>query len=162
MKKNVLLLMILGLMISLMGCRTPMQTSSTSPSEDSGKANDNGPAILFVSGTISFDSIANAYHIKIDKQEKFPGQINVGIAEDMKEPEGLNNVQLDANDAVLSRQRMDNPLIQRMEYPDGEEFKIKNVIKKEADLFLRLQLDRKTEKLQFCNNQDVIETITIE
>jgi hypothetical protein len=57
---------------------------------------------------------------------------------------------------------MDNPLIQRMEYPDGEEFKIKNVIKKEADLFLRLQLDRKTEKLQFCNNQDVIETITIE
>lgn len=64
MKKNVLLLMILGLMISLVGCRTPMQTSSTSPSEDSGKANDNGPAILFVSGTISFDSIANAYHIK--------------------------------------------------------------------------------------------------
>lgn len=103
MKKNVLLLMILGLMISLVGCRTPIQTS-TSPSEDSGKANDNGPAILFVSGTISFDSIANAYHIKIDKQEKFPGQINVGIAEDMKEPDGLNYVQLDANDAVLSRQ----------------------------------------------------------
>lgn len=63
MKKNVLLLMILGLMISLVGCRTPIQTS-TSPSEDSGKANDNGPAILFVSGAISFDSIANAYHIK--------------------------------------------------------------------------------------------------
>ena len=63
MKKNVLLLMILGLMISLLGCRTPIQTS-TSPSEDGGKANDNGPAILFVSGTISFDSIANAYHIK--------------------------------------------------------------------------------------------------
>ena len=161
MKKSDLSLLTLGLFTCLIGCRTPMQTP-TSPSDNRGKTDDNGPTILFVSGTISFDSIANAYHIKIDKQEKFPGQINVGVTENIKEPEGLNFVQLDANNTMISRQRMDNPLIQRMEYPDGEDFMIKTVIKKESDLFLRLQLDRRTKKLQFCNNQDTIETIIIE
>lgn len=161
MRKGFLLGAILGLMVCMTGCHTAGHTSERY-SENVATTDEDSPRILFLQGVISFDSTANAYHIRIDKQEQFPGKINIGIAKDTRQPKGLNYMQLDANDRLLSRHEMDNPLIQRMEYADGEEFKMKTIIKKEADLFLRLQLNGKARKLRFCNNEETIETIIVE
>ena len=185
MRKGFLLGAILGLMVCMTGCHTAGHTSERY-SENVATTDEDSPRILFLQGVISFDSTANAYHIRIDKQEQFPGKINIGIAKDTRQPKGLNYMQLDANDRLtcngeeidareltlrvkefvgnrlLNRHEMDNPLIQRMEYADGEEFKMKTIIKKEADLFLRLQLNGKARKLRFCNNEETIETIIVE
>ena len=127
----------------------------------SDNTNEEEPVILFVSGTITYDSLTNTHDIKISQQKKFSGKLNLDRSEDIKESKGLNYVQLDANDQQLSRHIIENPLIQKIEYPDGKEFKMKTIIKQKAELYLRLQLNPRARKLQFCNDQEIIETIII-
>lgn len=162
MRKGVFIISLFVLMISLMGCHTHKQTTQSSEKVSITETKDNGPVILFVAGTIAYDSLTNAYSVKINQQKKFSGKLNLEKSENIKEPQGLNYIQLDANDQQLSRCEMENPLIQRIEYVDGDEFKMKTTIRQEAELYLRLQLDPKASKLQFCNNQEIIETIVIE
>ena len=161
MRNIVSIISLIVLMTSLMGCHTHKQTPQSSGNISITEKKDNGPVILFVTGTIAYDSLANTYSIRIDQQKKFSGRLNLEKSENIKEPQGLNYIQLDANDQQLSRHEMENPLIQRIEYVGGNEFKMKTIIKQEAELYLRLQLDPKASKLQFCNNQDIIETIII-
>lgn len=162
MERSVKLLFMFVFVIILTGCRTSRLTSRPVGNDNVSEIKDSGPVFLFVSGTIVYDSLTNTHHIKISQQQKFPGKLNLVKARNIKEPKGLNYVQIDAENQPLSRHEMDNPLIQRMEYIDGNEFSMKTVIKHEAEFYLRLQLDPKARKLQFCNNQEIIETIIID
>ena len=163
MKKGFCLILMFVLVICLIGCHTSNQASSQSTESISVIAmeEDEEPVILFVSGIISYDSLADTYHIQIRQQNKYAGQINLDHDEELGEPKGLNFVQLDSNDKPIICCQMDNPLVQQIEYIDGEELKVKTVIRQEAELFLRLQLSPNTKKLQFCHKRDTIGTIVI-
>lgn len=151
------------LVICLIGCHTSKQAylQSTESSSVFAMEEEDESFILFVSGIISYDSLADTYHIQIRQQNKYAGQINLDHDEELDDPKGLNFVQLDSNDKPISCCQMDNPLVQRIEYIDGEEFKMKTVIRQEAELYLRLQLAPNARKLQFCHKRDTIGTIVI-
>ena len=142
------------------GChtkKTAMQpsTSLTTITED------NGPCILFLSGTITYDSVAAAYGITIDSKQRFNGQMNTEGAACAEVPHGLYYQQEDAKGEVLSQHEIDNPLAQRIEYFDGKQPITKIIKKDKAELFLRLQLNPKASHITFMYDSLKITTIAL-
>lgn len=130
-----------------------MARSMSQPEEDE---------ILFVAGEMSYDSISNAYTMKVAKQQRFVGRMNLDAAAVDALPEGLCYMQVDASEVVLSRHVMDNPLRTEMEYADGDRLYRKTVVRPRGDFFLRIQLNPRASKIVFRNGKDVIETLKIE
>jgi hypothetical protein len=56
---------------------------------------------------------------------------------------------------------MDNPLVQQMEYNDGGTFGRKTVRLKEADFYLRIQLNPLAGKILFRNGSAAIMTMDV-
>ena len=102
---------------------------------------DEGPQILFLKGTIAFDSVASAYRIAIDSQQRFSGRMNTEGAACTGTPHGLYYQQADERGEILSQHEIDNPLEQRIEYFDGSQPVTKTIRRDQADLFVRLPLN---------------------
>lgn len=144
----------------LAGCHTKkMAMKSSAPTGVT--SNYNGPVILFLSGTIAFDSIASSYSISIDNQQQFEGRMNLGKKSVSETPQGLYCRQTDAKGNILCQQEIDNPLSQVIEYFDGNQPLTKTIIKDKAPLFVRIQLNTTAKHVIFMYNNQTIQTIDI-
>ena len=120
------------------------------------------PEILLLSGTISYDSLKAAYGMAVKTQRRVNGFLNLengNIGE--SDANGLNYVQLAQDSTVLGIRKMDNPLVQQMEYHDGDILGRKTVRLKEADFYLRIQLDPLANKILFRNGSVAIMTLDV-
>ena len=149
------------LVLFLAGCgshRVPIQQNTNiSDTETS-----NRQKILFLSGIVSYDSLSAIYKINIYKQQQFEGKLNLEGISQVGEMQGLHYLQVDADSTVLSQHQMPNPLIRSMEYFDGDMPVTKNVTMKEAELFMRVQLNPKTRRIVFRNGTQHIMTLEID
>ena len=120
------------------------------------------PEILLMSGTISYDSIRAAYSMAVKSVRRVNGFLNLDngtIGE--SDAYGLNYVQLTQDSTVLSIHKMDNPMVQQMEYHDGDILGRKTVRLKEADFYLRIQLNPLANKILFRNGSVAIMTLDV-
>lgn len=118
--------------------------------------------ILLVSGTISYDSVKAAYDMTVSSQQRVDGHLNLesgSISE--SDVNGLNYVQLGRKDKTLSIHRMNNPLVQQMEYHDGDRMGRMTVRLKEAVYNIRIPLDPHARKILFRNGDNAIMTLEI-
>ena len=148
-----LVLMLLGLCA---GCGSSRKTVQDQDSH-------NQSQILIVSGTISYDSVKAAYDMTVASQQRVDGTLNLesgSISE--SDVNGLNYVQLGRKDKTLSIHRMNNPLVQQMEYHDGDRMGRMTVRLKEAVYNIRIPLDPLARRIQFRNDDTVIMTLDIE
>lgn len=120
------------------------------------------PEILLVSGTISYDSIKASYSMTVKNQRRVNGFLNLeNDAASGSDAQGLNYVQLSRDSTVLGIRKMDDPLVQQMEYNDGGTLGRKTVRKKEADFYLRIQLDPSASIIIFRNGNVAIMKLDI-
>ena len=148
-----LVLMLLGLCA---GCGSSRKTVQDQDSQ-------NQSQILIVSGTISYDSVKAAYDMTVSCQLRVDGSLNLESGQiSESDVNGLNYVQLGRKDKTLSIHRMNNPLVQQMEYHDGDRMGRMTVRLKEAVYNIRIPLDPLVRKIQFRNNETVIITMDIE
>ena len=150
-----LFLSFLVLMGLCAGCGSSRKTVQD---EDSPKQSQ----ILIVSGTISYDSVKAAYDMTVSSQQRVDGILNLesgSISE--SDVNGLNYVQLGRKDKTLSIHRMNNPLVQQMEYHDGDRMGRMTVRLKEAVYNLRIPLDPHARKILFRNGDNAIMTLEI-
>ena len=144
----------------LAGCHTK-KTAMRFSAPTGVTGNYNGPIILFLSGTITFDSIASSYSITIDKQQQFEGRMNLGKTSVSETLHGLYCQQTDAKGDILCQQEIDNPLSQVIEYFDGNQPSTKTIIKDKAPFFVRIQLNTTAKHVIFMYNNQTIQTINI-
>ena len=145
-------LVLIGLCV---GCGSSRKTVQD---EDSHKQSQ----ILIVSGTISYDSVKAAYDMTVSSQQRVDGYLNLesgSISE--SDVNGLNYVQLGRRDKTISVHRMNNPLVQQMEYHDGDRMGRMTVRLKEAVYNIRIPLDPLASKIVFRNDKTVIMTLEI-
>jgi len=118
--------------------------------------------ILIVSGTISYDSVKAVYDMTVSSQLRVDGVMNL-VSGPISESDvsGFNYVQLGRKDKTLSIHRMDNPLVQQMEYHDGDRMGRMTVRLKEAVYNIRIPLDPLARKILFRNDDTVIMTLDI-
>ena len=148
-----LVLMLLGLCA---GCGSSRKTVQDQDYQ-------NQSQILIVSGTISYDSVKAAYDMTVSSQLRVDGSLNLESGQiSESDVSGFNYVQLGRKDKTLSIHRMDNPLVQQMEYHDGDRMGRMTVRLKEAVYNIRIPLDPLARKIQFRNNETVIITLDIE
>ena len=148
-----LVLMLLGLCA---GCGSSRKTVQDQDYQ-------NQSQILIVSGTISYDSVKAAYDMTVSSQLRVDGSLNLESGQiSESDVNGLNYVQLGRKDKTLSIHRMNNPLVQQMEYHDGDRMGRMTVRLKEAVYNIRIPLDPLARKIQFRNNETVIITLDIE
>ena len=118
--------------------------------------------ILLVSGTISYDSVKASYDMTVSSQLKADGVLNLETGP-VSESDvlGLNYVQLDRKDKTLSIHKMDNPLVQQMEYHDGDRMGRMTVRLKEVVYNIRIPLDPHARKILFRNGDTAIMTLEV-
>ena len=148
------------LILILAGCSTQKVSMPPGTSITNTSAYD-GPKILFLSGTIAYDSLTATYDIKIAKQQQFEGKLNLDDSYQTGELKGLNYLQVDADSTVLSQHVMENPLVQRFEYFEGGQPVTKTVYLKEAELYMRIQLNPQSTRIVFRNGKQHINTLDI-
>lgn len=120
------------------------------------------PMILLLSGTISYDSIKASYSMTVKDQRRVNGFLNLeNDRVSGADVHGLNYVQLTKDSTVLGIRKMDNPLVQQMEYNDGGMFGRKTVRLKEADFYLRIQLNPLAGRILFRNGSAAIMTMDV-
>ncbi len=142
------------------GCQTKKAVLQPSSSLMT-STDDEEPHILFLKGTIAYDSVVAAYSITIDSLQRFSGQMNTQGAAYNGVPHGLYYQQSDAWGEILSQHEIDNPLAQRIEYFDGSQLVTKTIKKDKAELFVRLQLNPKARHITFMCDSLKITTITL-
>ena len=148
-----LVLMLLGLCA---GCGSSRKTVQDQDSQ-------NQSQILIVSGTISYDSVKAAYDMTVSSQLRVDGSLNLESGQiSESDVNGLNYVQLGRKDKTLSIHRMNNPLVQQMEYHDGDRMGRMTVRLKEAVYNIRIPLDPLARRIQFRNDDTIIMTLDIE
>jgi len=148
-----LVLMLLGLCA---GCGSSRKTVQDQDSQ-------NQSQILIVSGTISYDSVKAVYDMTVSSQLRVDGSLNLESGQiSESDVNGLNYVQLGRKDKTLSIHRMNNPLVQQMEYHDGDRMGRMTVRLKEAVYNIRIPLDPLARRIQFRNDDTVIMTLDIE
>lgn len=133
----------------LSGCGVTGKTVS----EESGQQ----PQILILSGTISYDSVKAAYDMTVASRQRTDGVLNLEpdpISE--SDAKDLNYVQLGRKGRVLSIHKMDNPLVQQIEYRNGETMGRMTVRLKEAVYYVRIQLNPSAREILFRNGSDEI------
>jgi len=147
-----LVLMLLGLCA---GCGSSRKTVQDQDSQ-------NQSQILIVSGTISYDSVKAAYDMTVSSQLRVDGSLNLESGQiSESDVNGLNYVQLGRKDKTLSIHRMNNPLVQQMEYHDGDRMGRMTVRLKEAVYNIRIPLDPLARRILFRNDDTVIMTLDI-
>ena len=147
-----LVLMLLGLCA---GCGSSRKTVQDQDSQ-------NQSQILIVSGTISYDSVKAVYDMTVSSQLRVDGSLNLESSQiSESDVNGLNYVQLGRKDKTLSIHRMNNPLVQQMEYHDGDRMGRMTVRLKEAVYNIRIPLDPLARRIQFRNDDTVIMTLDI-
>ena len=120
------------------------------------------PEILLLNGTISYDSAKAVYNMAVENRMRVSGFLNLENGPvNEKDVPGLNYVQLAQDSTVLSIHRMDNPLVQQMEYHDGDSMGRKTVHFKEAPFYMRLQLNPLAYRILFRNGGDAIMTLGV-
>lgn len=120
------------------------------------------PEILLLNGTISYDSAKAVYNMAVKNRMRVSGFLNLDNGPvNEKDVQGLNYVQLAQDGTVLSIHRMDNPLVQQMEYHDGDSMGRKTVHFKEAPFYMRLQLNLLADRILFRNGGDAIMTLGV-
>ena len=118
--------------------------------------------ILIVSGTISYDSVKAVYDMTVSSQLRVDGVMNLVSGPIIEsDVSGFNYVQLGRKDKTLSIHRMDNPLVQQMEYHDGDRMGRMTVRLKEAVYNIRIPLDPLARRILFRNDDTVIMTLDI-
>ena len=98
----------------------------------------------------------------VSSQQRVDGHLNLesgSISE--SDVNGLNYVQLGRKDKTLSIHRMNNPLVQQMEYHDGDRMGRMTVRLKEAVYNIRIPLDPLARRILFRNDDTVILTMDI-
>jgi len=147
-----LVLMLLGLCA---GCGSSRKTVQDQDSQ-------NQSQILIVSGTISYDSVKAVYDMTVSSQLRVDGSLNLESSQiSESDVNGLNYVQLGRKDKTLSIHRMNNPLVQQMEYHDGDRMGRMTVRLKEAVYNIRIPLDPLARRILFRNDDTVIMTLDI-
>ena len=147
-----LVLMLLGLCA---GCGSSRKTVQDQDSQ-------NQSQILIVSGTISYDSVKAVYDMTVSSQLRVDGSLNLESGQiSESDVNGLNYVQLGRKDKTLSIHRMNNPLVQQMEYHDGDRMGRMTVRLKEAVYNIRIPLDPLARRILFRNDDTVIMTLDI-
>lgn len=120
------------------------------------------PEILLLTGTISYDSIKASYNMTVKDQRRVNGFLNLENDQVTgADAQGLNYLQLTQDGTVLSMRKMENPLVQRMEYSDGGMLGRKTVRLKETDFYLRIQLNPLANKILFRNGSAAIMTLDV-
>ena len=120
------------------------------------------PQILTLSGTISYDSVKSVYDMTVTSRQRTDGVLNLEPAPiSESDVKGLNYVQLGKKKRVLSVHKMDNPLVQQIEYKNGETMGRMTVRLKEAVYYLRIQLNPSAREILFLNGSDEIMSLDI-
>ena len=74
---------------------------------------------------------------------------------------GLHYVQLGKDQTVLSRQAIENPLRRDVEYMGQTGYEHKVSVLPKADIFLRIQMDKDVQEIEFRNGQQTIKRLVI-
>ena len=119
--------------------------------------------ILLLSGVIGYDSIKAEYSMTFNQQEIVAGTLNLDSKPlNDNRLEGLNYAQLKDGRTILSVHKMDNPLVQQMEYYDKNEMGRKTVRRSQSELFLRIQLNPETVSLLFRDGDKTIKELSVD
>ena len=145
----------------LAGCHTQKKVYGTDTDiTRTGETDPTGPQLLLLSGTFSYNSIANTFHLDIESQRVIEGNLNL---EDAKaDTAGLHYRQLAADGTVLRVHHWDNPLRRDVEYPGAEGFERRTVVLPEVSVFIRVPLDRRTRQVIFRHGRQMIQSINIQ
>lgn len=119
--------------------------------------------ILIITGTISYDSVDSRYDIAVSNRQIVPGVLS--LADDPvtgSDIQGLNYAQLGKKDRVLSVHRMDNPLVQQIEYHEGDVLGRKTVHLSKSAFNLRIQLNPGATRILVRDGENTITSIPTE
>lgn len=139
----------------------PVSVHEDEPAPAPVEQKEEQPQMLLVIGTLSYDSVKAVYNIKVDSQTQFDGTLNTEDAAAKVTDKDLNYVQLTNDSTVLSAHGLKNPLVQEMEYSEGNVIKHETVRLKEAVFFWRLQLNPLADKVMIRNGEKEIITLDI-
>jgi len=117
------------------------------------------PHLLLLIGTISYDSLKATYQLDFTSEKCVDGFVNLNDAD--QDSTGLHYIQLGKGQTVLSRQAIENPLRRDVEYQGQTGYEHKVTMLPKADIFLRIQLDKNVQEIEFRNGQQTIKRLTI-
>ena len=166
MIKRGLLLIASFVLIAVLGVSCGSTKNSVSVSEQEAASvpieqQDQQSQILLVTGTISYDSVKAVYRIKVASQTQIDGTLVPEDASVKDTGKDLNWVQLSQDGTVLSVNGLDNPLVQEMEYHEGNVIKHETVRLKETVFFWRFQLNPLADKVVVRNGEKEIITLDV-
>ena len=157
--------MCLALMFSLVlldvttGCRSQKGAITSDTNLLPAVLTPGEPHLLLLTGTISYDSLKATYQLDFTSEKYMDGYININDAD--SDSTGLHYVQLGKGKKVLSRQAIENPLLRDVEYLGETGYEHKVIVLPKADIFLRIQLDKAVERIEFRYGQQIIKRINI-
>lgn len=158
MKKKILFFL-LGALPILVGCHsqkgaivpaTHLSLATLTPGE---------PHLLLLTGTISYDSLKATYLLDFTSEKCVDGYVNMNDAN--PDSTGLHYVQLGKDQVILNRQAIEDPLRRDVEFPGETGYEHKVTVLPKADIFLRIQLDKDVQEIDFRNGKQIIKRITI-
>ena len=158
MKKKILFFL-LGALPILVGCHshkgaivpaTNLSLATLTPGE---------PHLLLLTGTISYDSLKATYLLDFTSEKCVDGYVNMNDAN--PDSTGLHYVQLGKDQVILNRQAIEDPLRRDVEYSGEMGYEHKVTVLPKADIFLRIQLDKDVQEIDFRNGKQIIKRITI-
>lgn len=151
------------LLVICSGCRMSWHTASRSDNDRvqitalDETDDELQPRILMLDGNIGYDTVKASYSMTVKSQMRVNGFMNLED-DPLKESEALelNYVQLAQDSTVLSIHKMGNPLVQQMEYHDGDIIGRKTIRLSEAPFYLRIQLNPSADRILFRNGRVAI------
>lgn len=166
MIKRGLLLIASFVLITVLGVSCGSTKNSVSVSEKEAASvpmepQDEQSQILLVTGTISYDSVKAVYSITVASQTQIDGTLVSEDASIKDTGKDLNWVQLGQDGSVLSVNGLDNPLVQEMEFHEGNVIKHETVRLKETPFFWRFQLNPLADKVVVRNREKEIITLDV-
>ena len=117
------------------------------------------PHLLLLTGTISYDSLKATYLLDFTSEKCVDGYVNMNDAN--PDSTGLHYVQLGKDQVILNRQAIEDPLRRDVEYSGEMGYEHKVTVLPKADIFLRIQLDKDVQEIDFRNGKQIIKRITI-
>lgn len=117
------------------------------------------PLLLLLTGTFSYDSTANAYHLDIDSERIIEGRMN--MVETTPDTTGLHYRLLAADGSLLGVHHWDNPLRRNVEFLEEERFERKTIVLSESSVLIRIPLHPLTHEVVFRNGQELIKSVYI-
>lgn len=150
-------LLLMGVM--LVGCHAKKIATVSETTLSLATLTPGEPHLLLLTGTISYDSLKATYQLDFTNERCIDGYVNVNNAN--PDSTGLHYVQLGEGQTVLSRQAIDNPLRQDVEYLGEKGFEHKVTVLPKADFFWRIQLEEDVQVIVFGNGSQTIKRIIL-